>query len=147
MQWSAGSIFFATLLDITGTSVPASIDGKSFSNVLFGKSKSFRDKIYSTHSGDVNMNVYPMHSVCTAKYHYIISLHPEYLHTNHSDLLKKDGSDSFWLSWYELAKTNKAAMNIVQKCHRRPAIKLYDIESDPMEQNNLVPDKKYKQLI
>ena len=61
MQWSAGSIFFATLLDITGTSVPASIDGKSFSNVLFGKSKSFRDKIYSTHSGDVNMNVYPMH--------------------------------------------------------------------------------------
>lgn len=93
------------------------------------------------------MNVYPMHSVCTAKYHYIISLHPEYLHTNHSDLLKKDGSDSFWLSWYELAKTNKAAMNIVQKCHRRPAIKLYDIESDPMEQNNLVPDKKYKQIM
>lgn len=138
---------FPTLLDVSGTKVPSNIDGKSFANIFFEKTKMFRDNIYTTHSGDGVMNAYPMRSVRTTKYHYIINLHSEYLHTNHSDLLKKDGAGSFWQQWYELAKTNQAAMEIVQKYHRRPAMELYDIEHDPLQQKNLAYDKKYQQIV
>ena len=138
---------FPTLLDIVHVKPPANLDGKSFATVLSGKSTQFRDKIYTTHSGDGNMNVYPIRSVRDSRYHYIINLHPEYMHTNHSDLLKKDGAGSFWPSWYEQAKINSGAMAIVKKYHQRPSAELYDLQKDPLEQNNLAQDPKYKTIV
>jgi arylsulfatase A-like enzyme len=94
-----------TLLDITTTPTPAGLDGKSFAPVLLGRATRHRDVIYTTHSGDGPENVYPIRSVRTARYKYIRNLHPEYLHTNHSDLYRKDGAGAYWNSWLEKAKT------------------------------------------
>ncbi|WP_346238373.1 sulfatase [Niabella insulamsoli] len=138
---------FPTFIDLAGSEVPAGLDGKSFTKILSGKANHFRDKIYTTHSGDGEMNVYPIRSVRDERFHYILNLHPEYLHTNHSDLLKKDRAGSYWNSWYNQAKTNSKAMAIVQKYHRRPAQELYDVKSDPMEQHNLAADPKYRELV
>ena len=135
---------FPTLLDIVAVKPPEHLDGKSFADVLFGKSSQFRDKIYTTHSGDGNMNVYPIRSVRDSRYHYILNLHPEYMHTNHSDLLKKDGAGTYWTSWYEEAKKNTDAMAIVKKYHQRPGVELYDLQKDPLEQHNLAQDPHYK---
>jgi len=138
---------FPTLLDITRSKIPENIDGRSFREVLLGKATAFREKIFTTHSGDGNMNVYPIRSLRTEKYHYVLNLHPEYLHTNHSDLLKKDGAGSYWTSWYEEAVTDAGARKTVLKYHIRPAAELYDIRNDPMEQHNLAGEKKYAAIV
>jgi arylsulfatase A-like enzyme len=54
---------FPTLIDIAGGQVPAGLDGRSFAAVLRGKAREFRREIYTTHSGDGGMNVYPIRSV------------------------------------------------------------------------------------
>ena len=138
---------FPTLLDIVKAPTPKNLDGKSFANVLSGKDDQFRDKIYTTHSGDGNMNVYPIRSVRDSRYHYILNLHPEFMHTNHSDLLKKEQAGSYWTSWYEQAKIDSKAMAIVKKYHQRPSVELYDLQNDPMEQHNLARDQKYETTV
>jgi N-sulfoglucosamine sulfohydrolase len=136
-----------TLLDITGGSYSDTIDGKSFLPVLMGETDKHRDVIYTTHSGDGNMNVYPIRSVRTTKFKYILNLYPEYQHTNHSDLLRKDGAGAYWDSWDSVAKTDKYAAAIIQKYHIRPAEEFYLLSDDPTEQNNLIDDNKYQKEI
>lgn len=138
---------FPTFIDIAKGSVPKDLDGKPFTDILLGKKSNFRNKIYTTHTGDGKMNVYPIRSVRTSKYHYILNLHPDYLHTNHSDLLKKDGAGSFWTSWYQKAAGDKKAMEVVIKYHQRPTQELYDVIKDPLEQNNLALNPKYKKVL
>lgn len=138
---------FPTFIDIAKAKKPDNIDGKPFTDVLLGKTDKFRDKIYTTHSGDGKFNVYPIRSLHDGQYHYVLNLHPEYMHTNHSDLLKKDGAGDYWTSWYEKAKLSSEAMAIVKKYHERPAQELYDIKEDPFEQYNLALDPKYRMRI
>tara|TARA_Y100000588_G_scaffold48987_1_gene46165 strand:- start:29 stop:1132 length:1104 start_codon:yes stop_codon:yes gene_type:complete len=86
-----------TLIDLAGGKVPRGIDGKSFAPVLRGKTKAHRDKIFTTNTGDKEMNVFPIRSVRMGKYKYIHNLRPDAYHTNHSDRLRSDGRDSYAL--------------------------------------------------
>lgn len=132
-----------TLFDLTATAIPAGLDGKSFAPVLLGQTRQFRTLVYTTHSGDGPENVYPIRSVRTARYKYIRNLHPEYVHTNHSDLYRKNGAGAYWNSWLEKAKTDSAAARLVRRYHIRPAEELYDLDRDPREQMNLAKNPKY----
>ena len=49
---------------------------------LYDKNKPFRQYIFTTHSGDGNMNIYPIRSVRSEKYKYILNLHPEFYHSS-----------------------------------------------------------------
>lgn len=138
---------FPTFIDIANGSTPKDLDGKPFTDVLLGKKNNFREKIYTTHTGDGKMNVYPIRSVRTSQYHYILNLHIDYIHTNHSDLLKLDGAGSFWTSWYEKAAGDMKALEVVTKYHLRPAQELFDVKKDPLEQNNLALDSNYKEIL
>ncbi|MEM9700875.1 MAG: sulfatase [Planctomycetota bacterium] len=99
-----------------------------------------RAEIFTTHSGDREMNVYPMRSVRTGRWKYIRNLHPEYAFTTHLDLLVREDSGVYWLEWVERAKTDPVAAAVVGRYHRRPAEELYDLSKDPMERNNLLAD-------
>lgn len=137
---------FPTLLDLTQCKIPSGLDGKSFKNVLEGKSDQFREYIFTTHSGDGNMNVYPIRSVRSDRYKYILNLYPEYYHSNHSDILRKPHAGGYWDSWDEAAKTDTVAAAIIQKYFVRPAEEFYDIQNDPAEQINLIdnPENQYQ---
>ena len=52
-----------TLIDIAGGQPGDQIDGRSFKQVLTGQKDSHRDKIFTTHTGDGNKNIYPIRSV------------------------------------------------------------------------------------
>src|SRR5688572_24382229 len=54
-----------TLLDLAGAPQPRDLDGKSFADVLRGKTRQHRESIFATHSGDGRMNIYPIRSVRT----------------------------------------------------------------------------------
>jgi arylsulfatase A-like enzyme len=136
-----------TLLDLTGNSIPENLDGKSFSKVLLIEKEEFRDVIYTTHSGDGIYNVYPIRSVRTLRFKYIRNLLPDCYHTNHSDLLRKDGAGAYWDSWDEAAKKSEKAEKIIAKYYQRPAEEFYDLLNDQDEQNNLIGDKSLKMEI
>ncbi len=135
VQWTD---IFPTLLDITGSTLPGDLDGKSFAKVLYNKNKPFRQYIFTTHSGDGNMNIYPIRSVRSEKYKYILNLHPEFYHSNHSDIQRRPNAGAYWDSWDSAAETNEKAKQIIARYYQRPAEEFYDIIADPTEQNNLI---------
>ena len=130
-----------TILDITGSGVVFDIDGRSFLEVLMGKTENFRDEIFTTHTGDGVFNIYPIRSIRTKRYKYIRNLLPDCYHTNHSDLLRKDGAGAYWDSWYKSSKQNIKSEKIILSYHTRPKEEFYDILKDPNEQNNLITNK------
>ncbi len=126
-----------TLLEIAGGKPPTDIDGKSFAGVALGKTAQHRDRIFTTHSGDQHFNIYPMRSLRTDGWKYILNLHPEFAFTTHIDLPVNLGQRQYFATWEAAAKTNAPAAAIVKRYHERPAEELYDLNADPNEQQNL----------
>lgn len=135
-----------TLIDLAGGDVPDNIDGRSFAGVLTGATDEHRDLVYTTHSGDGVFNVYPIRSVRTDRYKYILNLLPGHLHTNHSDILRRERSGAYWDSWDAAAETDPEAAEIVNRYFERPAEELYDLSSDRLEQNNVAANPDYADL-
>lgn len=136
-----------TLIDLAGGSVPEGIDGRSFANVLFGRTDRHRDEIFATHKGDNEKNVYPIRSVRVGPWKYILNLHPEFAYTTHTDVWAKEDpmTDRFWShaghhwdSYLKAAKTDPAAAAFLRDYHSSPAEELYHLVRDPHEENNLV---------
>ena len=138
---------FPTILDIVEADVPKGLDGNSFANVLFGESNHHRDYIFTTHTNDGRMNVYPIRSIRGEKYKYILNQLPYCYHGNHSDILRKDGAGAYWNSWDSLAKINSAAEAIICKYYIRPKEEFYDLQNDPLEQHNLIDNAQYHKEI
>jgi len=134
-----------TLIDIAGGDVPEDIDGKSFAPVLFEKTKPHRDKIFTTHTGDKEMNIFPIRSVRIGKFKYIHNLRPDAYHTNHSDIQRRDGAGLYWNSWDKAAQTDPKASAIIKKYYTRPEFELYDLDNDPLELNNLANNPEYNE--
>jgi N-sulfoglucosamine sulfohydrolase len=129
-----------TLITAAGGAVPAGIDGRSFLLVLRGEAAGHRTTIFTTHSGDGRMNVYPIRAIRTADWKLILNLHPEFAHTTHIDkALARDGG-RYWISWFERAKSDPATAALVRRYHERPAVELYNLSTDPFERRNLAAD-------
>ena len=136
-----------TLIELAGGEVPSGIDGRSFAGVLYGEAREHREEIFTTHSGDGVFNVHPIRSVRTKRFKYILNLLPSHLHTNHSDILRRDGAGKYWDSWDKAAATNPEAAAIVRRYFERPAEELYDLRTDSLEQNNLAYRPEHGKLV
>lgn len=129
-----------TVIEAAGGQAPADLDGQSFLQVLRGQKADHRDRIFTTHSRDGTMNVYPIRAVRTPAWCYMRNLNFNGTHTTHIDkALAKDGL-YYWLSWVEKAKTDRAAATLVERYHKRPAEELYDLKSDPYQLRNVALD-------
>ncbi len=131
-----------TLIELGGGKAPAGIDGKSFASLLQGKATTHRERVFSTHSGDGDFNVYPIRSVRTRDWKYIRNLHPEFQQHTHISRSEGPSGREYWLSWLEAAEKNPAAAAIVNRYIQHPAEELYDLNADPYELNNLASDPK-----
>jgi arylsulfatase A-like enzyme len=129
-----------TLLEAVGGKPPDDIDGRSFLPVLRGERDTHRDRIFTTHSGDGNWNVYPIRAVRDGDWKYIRNLHPEFAFTTHIDLPANLGQRAYFKTWEAAATRNVEAAAIVKRYHERPAEELYDLKSDNTEQQNLAGD-------
>lgn len=136
-----------TLLDIAGGEIPGEIDGRSFLPVLLGERDTHRERIFTTHTGDGDKNIYPIRSVRTGEWKLIHNLRPDLAHTNHSDLLRKRGAGAYWHDWAARAKTDPAAKAVVDRYFARPEFELYHVSRDPWEQRNLIDDPAQSERI
>ena len=126
-----------TLIEVGGGRPPVDLDGKSLVPVLTGQTDTHRDAIFTTHTGDNDMNVYPSRSMRTARWKYIRNLHPEFRFTSHIDRSANEDSLAYIASWERAAQTDPQAAFLVKRYRERPAEELYDLEADPFELNNL----------
>ena len=83
------------------------------------------------------MNQYPSRSVRTGRWKYIRNLDSAAEHHTPIDRGQTVDGNQFWTSWVDTAKTDKRAAAIVDRYFHRPAEELYDLQSDPAEQQNL----------
>lgn len=132
-----------TLIDIAGGETPDGIDGYSFADVLKNPKNEHRTEIYTTHTSDGIMNVYPIRAVNDGEFKYIRNLCSGCYHSNHSDIQRKDGAGAYWDEWDELAKSDKHVQEVLDHYYKRPAVELYNIVEDPFESHNLAEDPQY----
>ncbi len=132
-----------TLVEAGGGAVPKDIDGRSFVGVLRDPKKSHREKIFTTHSGDGRMNIYPTRSVRTNDWKYIRNLNPAFYYTTHVDLVQAAEGPAYFNSWREKAKSDPAAAALLKRYHERPAEELYDLRNDPYELKNLAAEPRH----
>jgi N-sulfoglucosamine sulfohydrolase len=141
VQWTD---FLPTLLEAAGGQAPADIDGRSFLPVLRGAADTHRERIFTTHTNDVRMNVYPGRAVRDDRWKYIRNLHPEFAFTTHIDLVAGHlGQRAFFSTWEVAAQTDPQAAAILKRYHARPAEELYDLTADPHEQRNVAADPQH----
>ncbi|MBT3200269.1 MAG: sulfatase [Phycisphaerales bacterium] len=137
-----------TLVDAAGGKIPEGLDGRSFLQVLLGKTDKHNDLVYGVHTTTkiiaATPGGYPIRSVRDEKYKYIRNLRHEATFNN--TLIRSD-KENIWKPWVEKAKTDKFAAKRVSGYLNRPAEELYDIVNDPHELNNLSGDKKYRPIM
>ena len=128
-----------TFIDIAGGKQPQGLDGKSFLNVLPGKTRTFRNYIYASHTADGKMNVFPQRCVRDTRYKYILNLHPERVWTTHFTKVPgiPESHKQVWDTWVEKAKGDPKAAKIVDINENHPLEELYDTDVDRYELNNI----------
>lgn len=143
VQWTD---LLPTLIDIAGGAAPKEIDGKSFKDILAGKSDAHRDRVFATHSGDGDMNVTPMRCLRRDGFKYVLNLYPAHEYGTHIDrgpVPDRDGVP-YWESWVEAAKGSPSAAAVVKRYRERQAEELYDLQADPHETTNLAAEAKHR---
>ncbi|MEM7473526.1 MAG: sulfatase [Planctomycetota bacterium] len=136
-----------TMIEIGGGQIPEQLDGRPFTKVLLGKKTDHRQRIFTTHTGDGVKNIFPIRSIRTRDWKLIHNLHPEFAHTNHSDLDRKPMAGAYWTEWAELAKTGGRAKAIVERYFERPEWELFHVKDDKWEQQNLIGDPAHADRI
>jgi len=114
-------------------------DGRSFLDVLDGKTDHCRDYVFGQHTtlGIINGTpCYPIRSVRSRTHKYIINPSHEATFTNAAT------KGAVWESWVERARTDSHAAERVRSYQHRPAEELYDLTKDPYEMKNVADDPK-----
>ena len=114
-------------------------DGRSFMNVLLGKTNKHRDYVYGAHTtrGIINGSAcYPVRSVRGERYKYIWNPNHEavfynVIATRPNELLQ---------TWKDIGKANPAVAARAHFYQHRPEEELYNLEKDPYELINLAED-------
>ena len=129
-----------TFIELAGGTVPAGLDGRSFAGILRGTATTHRDRVFATHSGDGDFNVYPIRAVRTPGWKYLRNLHPEFQHHTHISRSSGPSGLVYWKTWLAAAERDPAAAATVRRYTTRPAEELYDLAADPHELRNLAAD-------
>ena len=138
-----------TLIEIAGqSSDKMDFDGRSFANVLYGKTKQHRKYSFAAHTTNGILNSsksYPIRSVRDQRYRLIWNL--DYKAKFQNIAIAKGGPAGTFKSWIKLANNGDIkAKERVESYQYRPEFELYDIDQDPLNLNNLANNKNYSDI-
>jgi uncharacterized sulfatase len=123
-----------TMIDFAGGEPVEGLDGKSFLDVLWGKSAGTREWSYGIHNNIPEGTAYPIRSIQDKRYKLILNLCPE---NNYNIKYLTVPGNALWMSWTAKAETDSHAAFLTDRLIKRPAIEFYDLENDKWELNNL----------
>jgi uncharacterized sulfatase len=130
-----------TLIELAGGAADPEpgLDGRSFKDVLLGNATRARERIFASHTGDGEMNVFPQRCMRDQRYKYVLNLLPENTWTTHFTKVGgiPNSHKEIWDTWIERSQTDPAAARLVAAIEHHPAEELYDTQVDPDEFNNL----------
>jgi arylsulfatase A-like enzyme len=140
--------FTPTLVDLAGGTPATDLDGQSFRDVLLGRARDFHTKIFASHTGDGDMNVFPQRCVRDQRYKYVLNLRPENTWTTHFTKVPgiPNSHKDIWDTWVEKAKTNFGAARLLTLIEHHPAEELYDTQADPSEFTNLAGEARMQAI-
>jgi len=132
-----------TILDWTGTKPPRyPLPGRSFRGIVNASADRSRTEVYASHTFHEVTMFYPMRSVRTQRFRYILNLFPELEFPFATDLFVSK-------TWQGILQRKLEAMG-KRSTHAylyRPREELYDIERDPAESLNLAADGQYAEVL
>ena len=131
-----------TILDLAAA-VPKehSFQGRSFRDVLEGRTTSGWDEVYASHTFHAVTMYYPMRVVRGRRYKLIWNLAYQQPFPMANDLYTA-------LAWQGIMKSGQKAIGkrSVDAFLHRPEFELYDLERDPFEVENLADDSKHRAI-
>jgi arylsulfatase A-like enzyme len=136
-------------VDLAGGRAVPGLDGHSFKDVLLGKAAKHDAFIFGSHTGDVNMNVFPQRCVRDVRWKLIFNLQPENKWTSHFTKLMNipDSHGQVYSTWIARAQRDAAARKLVETIEHHPRWELYDTETDPYELHNLIADGAHAERV
>ena len=119
-------------------------DGRSFLDVLTGKTDQFRDYVFAQHTtvGIIGYEEpYPMRAVRDRRYKLIRNLAPENTYS-----IGGIHKGRILESWQNSGKSDSEVAARIQWLYKRPAEELYDLVADPYETMNLADDPAFADI-
>lgn len=138
-----------TLVDLAGGPPPKDLDGRSFKDVVLGRTETFHERIYASHTGDGDMNRSPQRCVRDERFKYVLNLRPEITWTTHFTKVPgiPGSHKEVWDTWVAKARSDDRAARLVDVIEHHPAEELYDTRADPFELDNRAADPKLKDVL
>ena len=131
-----------TLIDFAGGEPIDTLDGRSVLPILYGKKKADTRKwAYGIHNNVPEGPPYPIRCIQDKRYRLIMNLTPEVPYSEKHMMVPNP--DDMWGSWMVTAQTDQRASWLIDRFVHRPALELYDHETDPWELNNLAEQPAY----
>lgn len=135
-----------TFIDIAGGQPREELDGISFKNALFGKTKKAREYAFGIHNNVPAGTPYPIRSIRDDRYALIMNLTPE-AHQYVTALMKNNSDTGVWQVWEKAAGMNEENAFWKERFLNRPPFEFYDLKNDPWERNNLIDDPTHAKRI
>src|SRR5206468_8371940 len=125
------------------------LDGKSFADLLLGKTTKGDELIFASHTGDKDFNVFPQRCVRDRRYKFVLNWNPERTWTTHFTKVPgiPNSHKDIWDTWVEKAKTDPDASRLLALIEHHPAEELYDTQADPDELKNLAGEPRTQAVL
>jgi N-sulfoglucosamine sulfohydrolase len=132
-----------TILEWTSATPPKyRLPGKSLRGILNSSDDPARSEVYGSHTFHEITMFYPMRSIRTRRFKYILNLHPELEFPFATDLFVSK-------TWQGILKRKLEIMGKRSTKHYlyRPQEELYDLMKDPAESVNLAGNTNYERIL
>jgi N-sulfoglucosamine sulfohydrolase len=139
--------FMPTILDICGCNIPDSLEGKTFLPVLEGKDTEGHEAVFGALYYDAFYD--PMHYVRTRTHKYIRSfaVTPEDAEGANPEVLAEHKTGTWIRADDSDVQRSLAWQSMLGDYDKPPPEELYDLDADPLEQNNLAEEKSDKVVL
>jgi uncharacterized sulfatase len=135
-----------TLIEFAGGNTINNLDGTSCLDALYGNKQEHRQWAYGIHNNYPEGSAYPIRSIQDKRYKLIVNLIPD-VEYYCKYVNNPTNTQSMWASWLTTAQTNPAALFLTNRYVNRPAIELYDLQTDWWEMNNLAGRPEHAERI